>query len=164
MSGPAGFGAPGFHPPGCGAPGCDPAAAPAEVLDLDQDLVAFVRARLAMDAAPFMVAPGPTAPSVTYTLIAEEPVMRLAGMAGLARRTYQVDFRATHPAVPAQLAERLRAAIQGYRGPFGTNTVRRATYRRVPNWYDGAANGGASGTFRACVELSIWYHQARPSD
>ena len=156
--GPAGFDPPGFEPPGYSPP-----AAAVEVLDLDYDLVAFLAKVLGFYPSPVAVPPATNAPSASYTLVADVSTTRLAGIAGLARRTYQLDFRALDPAAPNRLAERTRLAVQAIRGPFGTNTVRRATYRRLPLGYDQAANGGSSGTFRVAAEVAFWYRQAHPA-
>lgn len=156
---------PGYQPDGYDPPGYQPDdSAPIEVRDLDSDLFDWLKPILGFAPSPLYLAPGPSRPTVVYTLVAEVPTMRLAGAAGLTQRTYQLDFRSTVMTEASALAERCRLASQGFRGLLGTNQVRAISYRRIPTALDRTTDTPpGKALYRVAAEVRIWFVQAIPT-
>lgn len=132
--------------------------------DLDADLADWLNAVTGLDADNVVSPPDRRDPiRLTFALVSEVPVTRLSGAAGLALRTYQVDFRGTPGSIAAVAAkvEALRLAAMALRGPMGTNRIHRATYRRLPTRSE-APPKSSPPIYRASAEVGFWYRQHRP--
>lgn len=105
---------------------------------------------------PQQLPQGATLPAVTYQRIAGQSLIDHQGDAGLGRARIQLDCWApagnTGYQQTVSMAESIRAAISGYRGPMGSNP---ATNARVINVMD--IPEPETKLWRRLVEVSIWH-------
>lgn len=120
--------------------------------------VAPIAALIGDRVFPQQLPQGATLPAVTYQRIAGQSMIDHEGDAGLGRARIQIDCWGptgnTGYQQSVDLAETIRAALSGYRGPMGSNP---ATNARIINVMD--IPEPETKLWRRMVEASIWHSQ-----
>lgn len=127
---------------------------------IEQDLRSYLLAQSTINALivdrlyPLRLPQGATLPAVTYQRIFGAQAVSHDGASDLGRARLQLDCWADTYAVMASLADALRAALSGYRGPMGANA---STGARVINILD--ASEPEPALWRRIVEIMLWHQE-----
>lgn len=104
-------------------------------------------------------------PYITFNTITERHEHHLAGAAGLAEATIQIDVWSATLAKRDSTANAVRNALDGFTGSMGSELlkVRNCVLQNRANFMEPEGKGREKPIFRASMDFSIWHVEALPT-
>ena len=122
-----------------------------KLLTTDADVTAIVKTRIYGNVAP----EGKPLPYITYTRVDAEHYHHMGGLSGLANHRIQVDcWSNTYPQVK-WLAEKVRLALDAFRGDVGTFNVRACLLISDNDIHVSPFRGDDNGVHRQSMDFQV---------
>ena len=135
------------------------------IVDIDNEVTNWIADALGVEVLPEYIPEGTLDyPVLVYNVVDGDCYYRLDGTPdSLAWLRYQFDAYSNLKADVGQLVERLRMAIQAYRGPMGAATVRNVVLHRPASGFSAPQTGEDNyGMYRRMAEYTFYFDQAPP--
>lgn len=154
--------APGRWPPGFRPP-LGPVVAPAPVVFITE-LSAWLEGKLGVAVRPCRLPRNALNwPLLTFSSVGRETPFNLAGPSGASCLHVQFDCWSDDFYQAELLGEKLRLALEGYRGPVGRSFVQGALPGRVLNdFFPNDSTDDDQGIYRTLCEYQLWHSDPVP--
>ena len=109
---------------------------------------------------------GEVLPAITYQRISSTHERHTTGASGIANARLQIDCWATGNGGYSRakdLAERVRNAIDGYRGAMGQDTVKSVVLENQTDDYFASDASADVGTYRVSSDYMFWFTESIPT-
>jgi len=137
------------------------------------DIGKAIRTRLAADAAvaadvgtrifPRAMPQDATLPAIVYQLVSSTSDDAIGGAAGMATALLQVDVYADTHLAANNTGEDIRAALHGFTGTIGSETIRGLQLQNKMELYQVPNDGGDDGVYRVTLDWSITHTESVPT-
>lgn len=105
-----------------------------------------------------MIAPqGSAMPYIVYSRIGTDHIEVLAGSAGLARATFQIDCWSDSFDTVRDLANKVRIALQGVQGTHASVVIDGINMTSEVDDYEEPENKNEPGTYGVKMDFGIWF-------
>lgn len=104
-----------------------------------------------------------TFPAIGIELEDDEPEMAMAGASGLTKALLTINCWASTPAAAKNLREKVRLALNGYRGRMGSNYCRACFLQDGGDVTYQAAGNNEQRKYGVQLEATLWYTEQIPS-
>lgn len=128
-------------------------------LQANSGLTALIGDRLYRDRLP----QGAAYPAVVYQRISTTHAHHMTAASGLAEARIQFDSWATDAASAEAVAEKIRLALQGFRGDLGSTSVRTCHLENTESGYDPPADSSDVAAHRVSQDFMVAYFESVPT-